>query len=328
MLNALFVDWLTASQLHPKGGLPIVTGGVVVQYDAQGLPRFERNCSTGFSGSYETSLRVGCDGYRVSLSGNIGRFSRQDNLFNYGWEGTKEAANRILALLGLPAFTGSVGIEGTENYRRGAVVSRLDCTANYATGNEFQARACIRWLAARSIARMKRGQSGDESVWWSNTRHMLKAYIKHIEMQAHGADKTDEAYIWCKEQGVVRMEIELKKRLLSEMGMNDWESITQAKLEKLYHDQTSLLNTVDRSDEPDLIHSIPHKSRIYASAWLAGQDLKGMASTATLYRHAKVLKEYGMDILQQRNIEHFPVKVRIIEMKPLEVPDWYRRRVA
>jgi len=124
------------------------------------------------------------------------------------------------------------------------------------------------------------------------------------------------------------MEIELKKRLLSEMGMNDWESITQAKLENLYHEQTALLSSVDRSDEPDLINSIPHRSRVYASAWLAGKDLRDLCSRRTLYNHAKVLKEYGLDIMQQRNIEQFPVKVRIIEMKPLEVPDWYRRRVA
>ena len=86
---------------------------------------------------------------------------------------------------------------------RGAVVSRLDITRNYSTGSESSARAFIRWLGARSISRMKRGQAGDESVWWANTRHMLKAYIKHLEMIKHGADSNDDLVSWLKDQGVV-----------------------------------------------------------------------------------------------------------------------------
>lgn len=328
MFREVFVDWVTASQLHPEGGLPVITGGLVVHYDASGIPRFERNCSASFTGSHDTAIRIGCDGYRVSLSGNVGRFNREDNLFNYGWQGTKAACQRILLLAGLPIFTASSGIEGHEDFRRGAVVSRLDVTANYETGSESQARAVIRWLAARSLSRMKRGQAGDESVWWSNTRHMFKAYIKHLEMAAHGVDKDNETLQWCKERGVVRVEMELKKRLLSDLGLNDWESLSQDKIEELFHDQTEILKAVDRSDEPDLIEGLPVRSRIYASAWLAGKDLRDMVCRATLYNHAKILREYGIDILQVRNVEQFPVKVRIVDMKPLAVPDWYLKRAA
>lgn len=323
MFCEIFVDWLTASQHHPKGGLPIVTAGLNIQFDASGVPRFERNCSASIAGSHDTSLRVGCDGFRVSLSGNVGRYGRQDNVFNYGLEGTIRECNRVLVLLGLPIFTASIGIKGHADFQRGAVVSRLDITANYATGGESQARHVIRWLAARSISRMKRGQAGDESVWWSNTRHMFKGYIKHLEMLAHGTGKENPVYQWCKEQGVVRVEIELKKRLLSDLGLNDLGELSQEKLIQLFGDQTEILKSVDKSSEVDFMDSLPVRSRVYASAWLAGQDLRDMVGSATLYRHAKVLREYGIDILQMRNVEQFPVKVRIIEMQPLVVPDWY-----
>lgn len=328
MFNEVFVDWITASQHHPEGGLPVVTAGLNVHYDASGICRLERNCSASIAGSHDTAIRVGCDGYRVSLSGNVGRFSRQDNLFNFGWDGTRAACERILTHIGLPIFTSSNGIKEHADYRRGAVVSRLDVTANYETGSESQARSVIRWLAARSISRMKRGQAGDESVWWSNTRHMFKAYIKHLEMLAHGTEKENPVYQWCKERGVVRVEMELKKRLLSDMGLNDWDSLSQEKIESLFHDQTEILKAVDRSDEPDLIDSLPMRSRVYASAWLAGKDLRDMAGRATLFRHAKVLREYGMDIMQVRNVDQFPVKVRIVDMKPLQVPDWYKEKAA
>jgi hypothetical protein len=199
----------------------------------------------------------------------------------------------------------------------------LDITANYATGSESQARAAIRGLAGRTIARMKRGMAGDESLWYSNSRSMLKAYIKHLEMIKHGAPEDAPGVRWCKEQGIIRLEVEVKKRILSELKMNDWEDITQEKIEELFIEQSSPFRSVDRSDEPDLLDSIPIRSRVYASAWMAGQDLRMTCSERTLFRHAKVLREYGLDIFQPRNVQQFPVKVRVVDLVPVEAPYWY-----
>lgn len=322
MDETVFIDWITATQFHPEGGLPIVTGGVVVNYDASGAPVFERNKPARFQGSYETGVSVGCDGFRVALSGNPGRLSRPDNVFNHGIDGTIAACNRVLASFALPAFTPS-GLSESGIERRGCFISRLDITRNYATGSEGAARAFIRWLANRSIARMRRGFSGDESVWWSNTRHMLKAYIKHIEMQKHGTADADPVLDWLRSNGVVRVEVELKKRLLSELGLNDLANITDEKLHQLFDEQTDLFHVSDRSHEDDILEHVPQRSRVYAAAWLAGKDMREMASRATLFRHAKVLRECGLDILQPRNITQFPVRVRTIELHPLTVPDWY-----
>jgi hypothetical protein len=170
---------------------------------------------------------------------------------------------------------------------------------------------------------MKKGRAGDESVWWSNTRHMLKAYIKHIEMLKHGCKDDDPVYQWCKEQGVVRVEIELKRRLLNDLDMVDIKNINDEKLIKIFHEQTEIFNSVDRSDEPDILDAIPPKSRVHAAAWMSGQDLRQLLPNGTFYRHAKVLRDYGIDITEPRNVETFPVKVRIVEMKPLQMPDWY-----
>lgn len=320
--NAIFVDWITASQFHPEGGLPIVTGGIVVHYDESGIPRFERNKPASLTGSHDTSIRIGCDSGRVYLSGNAGRFSRPDNLFNHGWAGTLAQSNRVLTMSRLPAFTASTVSDQGEKIG-GATVSRLDITCNYSTGSEAQARAFIRWLNGRSMKRMKKGFAGNESVWFSNTRWMFKAYIKHLEMIAHGADKNDPVVEWCRAQGVVRVEVELKRRLLGELNMRDIENITDEKIEAAFHESTEILRAVDRSDEIDIIDSIPMGSRAYASAWLAGQDVSNLCSRRTLFRHAKVLREYGLDIMEPRNIEQFPVKVRTIELQPLACPDWY-----
>ncbi|MBP6058245.1 MAG: hypothetical protein KA524_07525 [Nitrosomonas sp.] len=170
---------------------------------------------------------------------------------------------------------------------------------------------------------MKKGRAGDESVWWVNSRHMLKAYIKHIEMLKHGCAEDDPTYLWCKEQGVVRVEIELKRRLLNDLDMMEINKISDEKLVKIFHEQTEIFNAVDRSDEPDILDAIPTKSRVHAAAWMAGQDLRQLLSNGTFYRHARILRDYGIDITEPRNIETFPVKVRIVEMKPLSMPEWY-----
>lgn len=323
MLKNAFIDWITASQYHPQGGLPIISGGVIAGFDAQGTPRFERNQSKPHIGSFETSLRVASDGYRVSISGNVGRFSRQDNLFGYGFEETMERANRILLYYGLPAFTAQTNKLLDNEKGSGCYISRLDFTVNYETGSESNARSVVRWLSSRAVSRVKRGNVGDSSYWFANTRRMFKAYIKHLEMAAHGTPKEDSVYQYALQRGILRLELEIKKRLLSEMNMNRIENITDEKLIQLFEEETAFCRKIDRSTDLDIIENIPQRSKIYAQAWLSGNDLIDTVPKTTLYRHAKILSEYGLDILHPRNIQKLEPKVRFIDLVPCFVPDWY-----
>jgi len=173
---------------------------------------------------------------------------------------------------------------------------------------------------------MKRGLVGSESCWWANTRHMIKAYLKGAEMKHHGGEEIQELIDFCDERGLVRVEVELKRRLLQEAGLDAFDAVTDEKLAAIYNEQTEIFRRVDRSDEPDILASIPSRYRMTAAAWIAGQDVRGQLGQAALYRHARVLREYGIDILQARNVEKFPVKVRVVDLKPLSMPDWYREK--
>ena len=370
MAGEIFVDWLTASQHHSGGGLPIIFSAIKSTFDTDGVCRSERAVPASVSGSFDTAVRVGCNGSRVFISGNVGRFGRADNLFNHGWAGTLDAANRILEGCGLPPLSAAGDSPGQdvadawrspvpygvsdqgrlEAARRyggklldsaehvvatpdwfpdeepgvtGARISRVDITANFCAGSDAQARAVIRWLGGQSMRRMKRDQAGDESVWWSNTQRMFKAYLKAAEMVKHGASADAVAVVWCQQQGVVRVEIELKRRLLSDLGLDHVGAVSDAALLSVFKDQTELLRRVDRSDAPDVLASLPARYRMTAAAWLAGQDVRALMSNGTFWRHARVLREYGIDIVQARNVEVFPLKVRVIELKALAVPDWY-----
>jgi hypothetical protein len=228
-----------------------------------------------------------------------------------------------LQSIGLPPFTPTIKISEYET-RLGAVVSRLDFTINYATGSEHKARSAIRGLSNIAVSRVKRGTAGDESYWFANTRWMFKAYIKHLEMLKHSKNKHDAAFLFAKENGIVRIELELKKRLLSELNMNRIEHITDEKLLEIYESQTEFARRYQRTDIEDMSEHIPHKSRIFLEAWLKGSDLKQLLTNGTFYRQAKILREYGFDITAQRNIEDFPIQVRFIDLQPCEVPGWYQ----
>jgi len=152
---------------------------------------------------------------------------------------------------------------------------------------------------------------------------MLKAYIKERELVAHGAAEDSPVVAWCREEGIVRVEVELKKRLLSELGLNEIGSLNDARLAEVFREQTAVFRAVDRSEEPDILAAIPSRSRVYASAWLAGQDMRGLVSERTLYRHARVLRGYGLDILAARSVSRFPVRVRVVELEPVVAPSWY-----
>lgn len=321
--GTIFVDWITASQHHSEGGLPVIQQGLHAWYDAGGNCRVERISPAAVTGSYDTSLRVSCDGARVFLSGNVGRFGREDNLFNFGWDDTAGVCNGVLARCGLPPF-GPSRVLPDGSHKAGARIHRLDVTANFSAGSDPQARAVIQWLAARSVSRAKRGFAGDESVWWSNTRKMFKAYLKAWELIRHGLSRECRAVSWALAQGIVRVEVELKRRLLGELELDRWERVTQSRLRAVFEDETGVLRAVDRSDEPDILAALPARYRMTAAAWLAGQNVKACMPNGTLYRHAKVLREYGLDILEPRNVHAFPVKVRVVELEPVEVPDWYR----
>lgn len=121
----VFCDWLTIYQDHPEGNLPILNDGYVVRYEAGAdfssvvdfqtgeykrsldLTKAEYTVSRKMEheGSYDTKISIRCDGRRVELSGNVGRFGRTDNLFGLSVLETVARANEILEALGLPPFS-------------------------------------------------------------------------------------------------------------------------------------------------------------------------------------------------------------------------------
>lgn len=313
-------------------------------------------------GSHSTAVRVKSEGGLVSLAGNPGRWSRFDNLFNHDLAGTVSAANRILATQGLPPFESGEPIGSTAldwqlvddgqvlatcgdlsrpadyvtcrddgTYRSAARVWSIHVTRNLVTGSHCDALALLAWLDSQSIARVKKTRLGATTVVWGSLKYcQVEAYLKADEMLAHCKGEIEReqmrqnpAYQWARENGVVRIEVKAAKDYLRDRGLTYLGAWTMENVIQLFDERTEILHRVKVDVEEFDAAALPSKVACTAAAWLRGEDVTRLLSRSTFFRHAAVLRSYGIDITQKRNVSVMPVRLKTIEARVASIPDWY-----
>ncbi|OYQ71465.1 phage/plasmid replication domain-containing protein [Wohlfahrtiimonas chitiniclastica] len=375
--QTLNVDWLTIYQDHhdKAGKLRKINNGMLLNledldsysdefhkgeteinthwHDGQEYKELWRSYKKYLvEGSHSTRLMLFCDGTRVFLSGNIGRFGRRDNLFNLSFGETIQKANKILAKFGLPAFTfGKTNCYPSLRDGRlirsrlyGAVITRCDVNVNFATGSPENAQYLVDYLQTRSISHVSKSVSGRSSAQWGRKggRLFTKAYVKHEELMAHCKTKDREsleksfAYQYAKKHGVVRIETEIDRKTLADSGLRDLEQVTMAKLARYAKEKIDqLLNFPQENLEYfDPLQVFTEKKHIKTiSMWKAGLDLQDrrIMSKTTFYRHRnEILEISGIDI-SERFIEGVSIEARSLinrfDVKPLSCPENYKLHV-
>lgn len=332
-MRNLFCDWLSIYQVHFGKTLPIVMDGRVRFTDADGVIKFDVVQKKVHKGSHETSLRICCDGSRVTFEGNIGRFNRSDNVFGYSVRDCIVLANRVLVSLGLPPFTdpSPMALNGSKGSDKGfqavgAVITRIDLTMNYATGSAGHAPQFIRYLQGFRSGKFDprpyraTGVSWGEGSKWFYAKVYDKAadYIRHKSESSQGHDPVLYAYL--KDHGIVRHEITLKSRWLKQKGFwrfSLWDDEMETKVYALFEDVIKASGHVDEYLE------IPGRAGELAVAWRDGADLRTRLSQATFYRYRKQLLAFGIDITIPAEISRIKTRVEIIRLQPCAAPDWY-----
>lgn len=336
--------------------------GSVVEIEDQYEPLPERLRAAWIQGSHSTKVQVSSDGTLVQLKGNPGRFGRSDNVFNLDWDQTLAASSAILNSQGLPAF--EVGepsaspelifnldgeLQSRPEFRgfgvfpddhgpgyQGARVWSIHVTRNFIAGSEADAMGVLNWLDGQSVARVKKKRFGKSTVVWGNLNYcQVEAYLKADEMLDHCRGEIERemmrqnpVYQWCRENGVVRVEVKAAKDYLREAGLTwagDWN---MTKVIKLFDDRTEVLHRVKADIEEFDPATLPSKVALTASAWLRGEDVKRIMNERTFRRHAKTLRDYGIDIAEPRNVKSMPIRVKTIELQAATAPDWYWNRSA
>lgn len=352
----VFCDWLSMYQVH-FGGCPIVNAGHVFSVSQDGEIEWDINKKVKHKGSFETHLTIASDGNRVSFSGNIGRFNRRDNVFNYGVQDCIILANQVLAGFGLPPFSDKApmplvrkgGTKQRTNDRgealdtrpcdlnmksdadggfmaTGAVLTRADLTKNYLTGSPGNASQVIRKMQGYKSGKFDPGSYGTSGVdWGKGSRYTYQKlydkatdYIRHYG-ETH-ANHDPVLYAFIKAQGMVRHEIELKSRYLRQNNlwrMSQWSEGMEEKVYALFTDPIRQTALVDEYLE------IEGRAGELAVAWRDGADLRKRLSKPTFYRYRKELLKFGIDISVPANVQRLKTHLEIIELVPCAAPAWY-----
>lgn len=213
----------------------------------------------------------------------------------------------------------------------GARVWSIHVTRNFVTGSEADALSVLNWLDGQSVARVKKQRFGRSTVVWGSIKYcQVEAYLKADEMMAHCKGEIERemmrqnpVYQWCRENGVVRVEVKAAKDCLRDKGLTwagDWN---MAKVIQLFEERTEILHRVRADVEEFDPATLPSKVAVTASAWLRGEDVQRCMKRTTFWRHAKLLREYGIDIAEPRNVASMPVRIKTIDIQAASVPDWY-----
>jgi hypothetical protein len=350
----VFCDWLSCYQEHIEGGLPVINNGNVAQFEANAITRVI-DMQTGevkmafdatkiewttekhfeYEGSYSTKIRVKCDGYRVSFDGNIGRLGRTDNVFGYSVVECIMKANDVLTALGLPPFTHKhdTPIAHDKYIASGCIITRIDLTKNYVTGSKAKALRLINYFAGQDKGRRATSkQYGENGVsWGEGSKYWYeKLYLKSDSL---GDFINEEIKNWVTENGILRHEISLKSRYLTQHGLRkiiNWLPRYQTEYfegfnmeQEIYSKFTDILTRGTATRTP--LEDIPKNLGRIARDWRSGIDVwhDDNYSERTRRGWRKALLEYGIDIKKTSNVTRLPIRVEVIEMQAAQIPHWY-----
>lgn len=363
----VFIDGIVLTRKFPHGSIPELCGMRSMAFlqpgdvDKQGnkvvdlTPLGERLYTAWIQGSHDSRLQLASDGQTLSMKGNPGRFGRKDNLFNLDFDQTIAAANRIVASQGFPADSFIAGErnpwtvsqlakmdlasgEVPEDPYTGARVWSIHMTQNYRTGSPENAKAVIEWANTQTVARVKKKRLGATTVVWGQLSYcQTELYIKADEMLDHakGAEakarvRDSAEYQYALANGIIRLEVKLAKDFLKHRKLTYLGNWSMGKVMELFKEKADILERckVACADDEDILALLPSSTRVHAAAWMAGVDVSAHMSRRTFFRHAKVLREYGIDICEKRNVSVIRPKMREVTIEAVSVPDWYQLSAA
>ncbi|MEN4750994.1 phage/plasmid replication protein [Pseudomonas sp. Ps21-P2] len=367
----MIIDWLSVSQEHDHD-LPVVCDVFTLTIDANTnevlstrQPRFKHEAS------HSTSVTIHVQGRKVRVEGNPSRVGRLDNLFGFtSIEQCISVYNALLREYGLPPFTrctrielrqGASGAKSGDRVADGAKIERIDLTTNFAlgTGNVL---AYLRGVSSQRI-----GHSigflypNGRTVAWTpkgngqgGRLQYRKAYDKAFEMdqnllpkikRLYGELSSEYAYVtkvrnYCSEQGVVRMEQELKSEYLQRECLCYWGLFNESRLGELHSEflkideklKVTAMDIVSISQQLlaegvcDTLRSA-RTTASYALEWMTGAQFD--FKKRQVNEHAAKLNQIGINIRNACDTSRFaPVFVRQcreVSKSSLPVPMWYQR---
>lgn len=323
VFDSVICDWLTIS--HPLREFhPVINDGQVMKINKDGSNEWTTECwHTLKCASSDTSLRIKCDGQKIMMTGNIGRFGQSDNLIGHTVAECLELWRKLLAdyfpLVGgfcepdfemVNRLTGEVELSGTR-------ITRLDLAGNFYTDNFA---ALSQMLMTRKLGQRspRAGKFGPVWGYDSKRANWLKAkvYDKTCELEGRRTPAVGAT--------TARFEIQLGSEILKRRGQHDaasWRG--ENEMENVIFAEFSKQVFKEQATAESWM-SIPDRLRKYAVLWRDGTPLRAQCkSDATFYRVRKQLLEHGIDASQPCNVMTLVRRIEVVKVMPLPA-----RRIA
>ncbi len=243
----------------------------------------------------------------------------------------------------------------------GAEITGIDWTVNHKVGKGNE-QSFIRGMSSMQIGRGRKPKlypDGNTCNWGeASTWLMSKLYSKAAELKRHLSKVRRKRepileerlnYInnliqYCEEEGVVREEHSIRQALLKQHTLQFYGLVTEKDFIPHLKNIENAMNNIHIShDEHQSIaeqllsfgvvksRQAANTTMAYFTIWQHGTDIRNQLSSSNYYVHKARLKTIGIDIGQQFDVTRICPTLRrseVIEVKPLQVPSWYKLPVV
>lgn len=258
----------------------------------------------------------------LHLDGNLGRFGQKTNLFGLH---VNQSATHALSLLG----------QSTDTYfhdDKKIALRRLDLTCNFAYASASDATSYLDWGKQNRIGQTA-SMPYETGCAWVTENWSAKIYDKIEDLRRHKlGDLADELI---KREGyILRLELTLRTDELRRLQLDTLDKWTPNMENIIFSEKFApLLIEQNLPSADELCDSLPLRLSNAVQAWRNGTDYKAAVrdmriTERTYYRLKAELLPYGIDISTRCNVRTLAIRPRLIEMKPLHQPDWWKEAAA
>lgn len=330
--SSLMVDWVSCKVPFFYSGK--INGGNVISTTPDGEIEYCVDKMLGVKGSYDNRLSVRTvevlptgDTWLISISGNPVKWFQGHNIF-----GSDDLVNLVYeTILRLSELLESPQPESMlASIRSGCfTLSRIDINGMYSLGRRSDVYNWLHFAELNARTRHGTAVSKGNTVYFGKTseRWSIKCYSKGNEIEKHKLPiLLQDSSLPVFADDKLRIELTLRSKELVKLGLQDGANWLTLDLNDIYKEYVGRIEMSNQTVVNDLIYKLPKFARASLALWDAGNDVRMFVGKTKFYKDRKELLKHGIDIsIVKQQDESFvnvvPLK-RVLEMKPVGVPDW------
>lgn len=330
--SSLMVDWVSCKVPFFHAGK--INGGNVISTTPDGEVEYCVDKMLAVKGSHDNRLSVRTievlpsgDTWLISISGNPVKWFQGHNIF-----GSDDLVNLVYeTVLRLSELLKSPQPESMlSNIRSGCfTLSRIDINGMYSLGRRSDVYNWLHFAELNARTRHGTAVSKGNTVYFGKTseRWSVKCYSKGSEIEKHKLPVLlQDSSLPVFADDKLRIELTLRSKELIKLGLQDGSNWLTLDLFDIYKEYVGRIEMSNQTVARDLIYSLPKFARAAFVAWDSGHDVRLLVGRSKYYKDRKELLKHGIDISIPKPqddsfINVVPLK-RVLEMKPVGVPDW------